>query len=181
MALPSASVILPCSEIEPAIAELSVLDFSERMPRLRENVKRAGATVNIIEGDLLNPAVWSDGRYYDRILLDVPCTGTGVVRRHPDIKFRRRAEDGIQFAASQLQFLSQAWRLLKPGGKLLYTTCSILPAENECCIARFLLQTADANCIELPENLGLHTEHGRQRLPGLHAGDGFFYALLEKN
>jgi 16S rRNA (cytosine967-C5)-methyltransferase len=168
-------------EIEPAIAELSVLDFVERMPRLRENVKRAGAAVNIIEGDLLDPAAWSDGRSYDRILLDVPCTGTGVIRRHPDIKFRRHVENGIQFAASQLEFLNQAWRLLKPGGKLLYTTCSILPAENECCIANFMKQTDNAMSIELPEKLGLHTGHGRQRLPGIHSGDGFFYALIEKN
>jgi 16S rRNA (cytosine967-C5)-methyltransferase len=117
---------------------------------------------------------------YDRILLDAPCTGTGIIRRHPDIKFRRQPENGLQFAEKQLELLRQAWRLLKPGGKLLYTTCSILPAENELCAAAFTDITDDARSIMLPEKLGLKTAHGRQRLPGQHSGDGFFYTLFEK-
>jgi 16S rRNA (cytosine967-C5)-methyltransferase len=168
-------------EFEPAIASLSVLDFPDRLPRLRENFERANITANILEGDILNAKEWSDGTRYDRILLDVPCTGTGVIRRHPDIKFRRQEENGLQFAGRQLELLHHAWRLLSPGGKLLYTTCSILPVENELCVAAFVHQTDNAVAIALPEKLGMKTVHGRQRLPGSHAGDGFFYALLKKN
>lgn len=167
-------------ETEPGISSLSVLDFSERLPRLRENFERAGLQANIIEGDLLDAESWSDGTLYDRILLDAPCTGTGVIRRHPDIKFRRQPENGLQFAVRQLELLRHAWRLLKPGGKLLYTTCSILPAENEHCVAAFTDATDDASTIVLPEKLGIRTAHGRQRLPGQHSGDGFFYALIFK-
>ncbi len=168
-------------ESEPAIKSLSVLDFKERLPRLRANFKRSGLQATIIKGDLLDAASWSDGTLYDRILLDVPCTGTGIIRRHPDIKFRRQAENGLQFAIKQLELLRHAWCLLKPGGKLLYTTCSILPAENEQCVAVFVDQTDDANTTILPEKLGIKTRHGRQRLPGQHSGDGFFYALLTKD
>jgi 16S rRNA (cytosine967-C5)-methyltransferase len=167
-------------ETEPGISSLSVLDFPERLPRLRENLERAEVQANIIEGDLLDSESWSGGTLYDRILLDVPCTGTGVIRRHPDIKFRRQPENGLQFAIEQLELLRHAWRLLKPEGKLLYTTCSILPAENERCIATFFDTTIDTNSIDLPEKLGIKTAHGRQRLPGQHCGDGFFYALISK-
>ncbi len=168
-------------EIEPGIAGLSVLDFPDRLPRLRENFKRAQRQATIIEGDLLEAGNWSDGMLYDRILLDAPCTGTGIIRRHPDIKLRRQPENGLQFAKKQLELLRQAWRLLKPGGKLLYTTCSILPAENELCAAAFADITDDAKTLVLPEKLGMQTAHGRQRLPGQHGGDGFFYALFYKD
>ncbi len=168
-------------ETEPDILGLSVLDLPERLPRLRENFKRAQRHANIVEGNLLESDNWSDGTLYDRILLDVPCTGTGIIRRHPDIKFRRQPENGLQFAKNQLELLRQAWRLLKPGGKLLYTTCSILPAENELCAAAFANTTHDASTRALPGKLGIQTAHGRQRLPGQHSGDGFFYALFKKN
>jgi len=167
-------------EFEPAIASLSVLDFPERLPRLRENFKRTGLEAIIIEGDLREAKDWAKDESFDRILLDVPCTGTGVIRRHPDIKFRRQPENGLQFASQQLELLQHAWRLLKPGGKLLYTTCSILPAENELCVAIFVEQTNDASSALLPEMLGIKTQHGQQRLPGQQDGDGFFYSLLTK-
>jgi 16S rRNA (cytosine967-C5)-methyltransferase len=167
-------------ETEPGVSGLSVLDFPERLLRLRENFKRAQCHATIIEGDLLKASDWSDGTRYDRILLDAPCTGTGIIRRHPDIKFRRQPENGLQFAKKQLELLREAWHLLKPGGKLLYTTCSILPAENEVCVAAFTDTAIDAKTLTLPEKLGLPTAHGRQRLPGQHSGDGFFYALFKK-
>ena len=113
-------------------------------------------------------------------MLDVPCTGTGVMRRHPDIKLRRQAENGLQFAAQQLDLLHHAWKMLKPDGKLLYTTCSILPLENEQCIVKFIQQCTDASALPLPDDLGINTGHGRQRLTGQHPGDGFFYALIHK-
>ena len=167
-------------EAEPAISSLSVLDFPDRLPRLRENFERAGIHATVIEGDLLQADHWWDGTPYDRILLDAPCTGSGVIRRHPDIKFRRQPENALQFATRQLDMLRHAWRLLKPGGKMLYTTCSILPAENELCAAAFSDRVDDARTIVLPEKLGIKTAHGRQRLPGIHHGDGFFYALFSK-
>ncbi len=167
-------------ELEPRIAQLQVLDLPARLPRLRENFQRANAQADVIEGSLLASDEWWDSTPYDRILLDVPCTGTGVMRRHPDIKLRRRAENGLQFATKQLDLLHHAWRMLKPDGKLLYTTCSLLPVENEQCIAKFLRKNADANALPLPDDLGINTGHGRQRLTGQHSGDGFFYALIHK-
>ena len=167
-------------EHEPDL-QLSVLDFSHRMGRLRENFARASLIANVIEGNLLQPQNWWDGRLFDRILLDAPCTGTGVIRRHPDIKLRRQAENVLQFAVNQQNLLANALEMLKPGGKLLYTTCSILTAENEQCVAQFIAQTPKVNALDLPEKLGVNTTHGRQRLPGVHSGDGFFYALLQKS
>jgi 16S rRNA (cytosine967-C5)-methyltransferase len=167
-------------EIEPALSELMVLDFAERMARLRENFKRSGQQATIVEGDLLEPDQWWDNKPFDRILLDAPCTGTGVIRRHPDIKARRQAESIKDFTARQRSLLASAWHMLKPGGKLLYTTCSILAAENEQCISQFVEQTHGVHSLALPEDIGIHTPHGRQRLPGVHPGDGFFYALLHK-
>lgn len=167
-------------ELEP-LAQLQVLDLPARLPRLRENFQRTGAQADIIEGSLLAADDWWNGANYDRILLDVPCTGTGVMRRHPDIKLRRQPENGLQFAAKQLDLLHRAWKMLKPDGKLLYTTCSILPVENEQCIAKFIQQYADATVLPLPDYLGINTGHGRQRLSGQHSGDGFFYALIQKD
>lgn len=163
-----------------AICELVVLDLPHRITRLQENIDRSSLDATIIEGDLLEPDTWWDENPFDRILLDVPCTGTGVIRRHPDIKLRRRKENILQFANNQFELIKHAWKVLKPGGKLLYSTCSILPAENEHCVADFVLQTPSAIALELSPSLGLKTAHGRQRLPGVHTGDGFFYALLQK-
>ncbi len=162
------------------LKQLTVLDFPKRMQPLRQNFSRAGLIANIVEGDLREPDKWWDGELYDRILLDAPCTGAGVIRRHPDIKLRRQAENVLQFAVNQQHFLANALDMLKPGGKLLYTTCSILKAENEHCVAQFVAKAAGVYALLLPENLGIRTPHGSQRLPGVHSGDGFYYALLQK-
>ncbi len=156
------------------------MDLPERLARLRENVDRANCPADIVAGSLLHPESWWDQQAFDRILLDVPCTGTGVMRRHPDIKLRRQAENALQFAAQQLSLLEKAWFILKPGGKLLYTTCSIFPEENHVCIKKFLAMHPQAKSIKLPSSLGIDSGYGHQRLPGIHAGDGFFYALLQK-
>lgn len=171
---------LHLAEIAPQNSKLTVMDLPDRLPRLRENLERAKLTARVLEGDFLALSVEQAGGLFNVILLDVPCTGTGVMRRHPDIKLRRRPENTLQFVSTQRAMLDQAWRLLKPGGQLLYTTCSIFPEENEQNIAFFLSENQDAQAEELPEYTGLKTGHGRQRLQGVHSGDGFFYALMHR-
>ncbi|MFM2288579.1 MAG: hypothetical protein RL684_1722, partial [Pseudomonadota bacterium] len=129
---------------------------------------------------------WWDGRPYDAILLDAPCSGTGVIRRHPDIKLLRRANDIEPMAARQLQLLRAAFALLAPGGRLLYGTCSVLPAENAAVVRAFLEAEPAARELPLPapwpEAAGLHrAEPGWQRLTGEGGGDGFYYALLGRS
>lgn len=167
-------------EMVDNLAQLVLLDLPYRLPRLHENIKRVGGIASIISGDLLDASKWWQGEVFNRVLLDVPCSGTGVIRRHPDIKLRRSEQSVLQFASQQSKLLNQAWRLLAPGGKLLYTTCSILPQENEDIMQRFLSETPQASAAQLPDFLGLVTGHGRQRLPGVHNGDGFYYSLLDK-
>ena len=112
--------------------------------------------------------------------MDAPCSGSGVIRRHPDIKHRRRPTDIPKFAAQQFALLNEVWPALRGGGQLLYATCSILPAENDAVIARFLAAEPTARAVGLAADFGLATRHGRQRLPGVHLGDGFYYAKLTK-
>ena len=118
---------------------------------------------------------------YDAILLDAPCSATGVIRRQPDVKWHRQAKDIDQLNTLQWRLLKNAWRHLKPGGRLLYSTCSVLKAENELLIASFLKQHSDARAIALDARFGCVSGAGRQRFPGENGSDGFFYALLERN
>ena len=118
---------------------------------------------------------------YDRILIDAPCSGLGVIRRHPDIKHHRRPEDIVKLNEIQQKLLEQSWLLLKPGGKLLYMTCSILPSENQVQIGAFLRTHADALLAAFDHPLALELEFGKQTLPGVHNMDGFYYCLLEKH
>jgi 16S rRNA (cytosine967-C5)-methyltransferase len=117
---------------------------------------------------------------FERILLDVPCSATGVIRRHPDIKWLRRAADIPALRELQQRILDAAWGLLAPGGRLLYVTCSVLAAENEDQIAAFLARTPEARECPLPEDWGTPRGHGRQLLPTPGGSDGFYYALLER-
>ncbi|HLV48278.1 MAG TPA: 16S rRNA (cytosine(967)-C(5))-methyltransferase RsmB [Aliidiomarina sp.] len=158
--------------------ELDALDFEERrLPRMHENFARLQLNATVIHGDAANPSDWWSGKAYDRILLDAPCSATGVIRRHPDIRWHRRESDMAPLVELQQSILMAQWQLLKPGGILVYATCSILPEENEQQIELFLTNTADAKRAEpLPEQ-------GRQILPGTQAaesGDGFYYAVLQK-
>jgi len=137
-------------------------------------------TATVIAGDLTAPAAWWTGARFDRILLDVPCSASGVIRRHPDIKHRRRATDIAKFAAQQLKLMRAAWALLAAGGSLLYVTCSILPAENDAVIARFIDLQSDAEAQPIDASLGAQTRFGVQRLPGVHAGDGFYFCRVQK-
>ena len=171
-------------ELQPDL-HLTALDIEEeRLDRVIENLERIGGSAEIICADAAEPEHWWDGEQYDRILLDAPCSATGVIRRNPDIKLLRRAEDIPELAELQGRILRAMWRLLKPGGTLLYATCSILPEENSAQVARFIAETGDArdNTPQLlnGEPWGLPQEAGVQLLPGIHAGDGFYYARLEK-
>ncbi|WP_295802949.1 16S rRNA (cytosine(967)-C(5))-methyltransferase RsmB [uncultured Microbulbifer sp.] len=171
-------------ELQPDL-NLTALDVEEeRLDRVIENLERIGAGAEIICADAAEPEHWWDGEQYDRILLDAPCSATGVIRRNPDIKLLRRAEDIPELAALQGKILRAMWRLLKPGGTLLYATCSILPEENSAQVARFVAETGDARD-NTPQLLnekpwGQPQEAGMQLLPGIHGGDGFYYAKLEK-
>ena len=123
---------------------------------------------------------WWNGVAFDAILLDAPCSATGIIRRQPDIKWHRRAEDLPALVALQARLLDALWTTLAPGGRFLYATCSVLKDENENQIASFLARTPDAVAVALDARFGRISGAGRQRFPGEDAMDGFFYALLEK-
>ncbi|MBU2825568.1 16S rRNA (cytosine(967)-C(5))-methyltransferase RsmB, partial [Acidithiobacillus ferrooxidans] len=153
---------------------LDALDRSaERLNRVRETLERQGGEVHLQAADAAETATWWNGETYDAILLDAPCTGTGVIRRHPDIRLRRQPEDVAEAVAQQARLLEGLWPCLRPGGRLLYATCSVLPEENEEQIAAFVQRHSDARRMAHPLT--------GQRLPGQEDMDGFYYALLEKD
>lgn len=159
--------------LEMAQVDLIALDKDPvRLKRVAENFQRLRLQGRLVAGDAATPDTWWDGRPFDRILADVPCSASGVVRRHPDIKWLRRPTDIAQFAATQRLILASLWRLLAPSGKLLYATCSLFHEENEEIVAGFVANHADAKCLPLA-NLTAPL------LPD-SAHDGFYYALLEK-
>ena len=167
--------------LETAAVDLLALDRdAARLPRLRENLARLGLHAEVRAGDAAKPEAWWDGRPFDRILLDAPCSATGIIRRQPDIKLHRRATDIDALAATQARLLDALWPMLKPGGRLVYATCSVLAAENARQIAAFLERQPQAR--SLPPNLGWRgAGAGEQNLPGTSGMDGFFYAIVEKN
>ncbi len=157
--------------------ELVALDSdATRLQRVHDNLQRLQLTAEVINGDAMQPDSWWNGERFDRILLDAPCSATGVIRRHPDIKWLRRSEDIAALAQVQADILDTMWSLLKPGGTLLYATCSILPAENSEQIAAFMNRHDDARQVAVAPT----GSPDWQWLPGEHAGDGFYYAKLEK-
>lgn len=160
--------------LELANANLTALDNnSQRLKRVEENLLRLNLTATLLCQDASKPDRWWDGIPFDRILADVPCSASGVVKRHPDIKWRRRPEDIAQFASQQAHLLDQLWSCLRKKGKLLYTTCSIFPEENSEQVQAFLSRHSDAIHLKVP------LEHDGQLLP-FREHDGFFYALFEK-
>lgn len=168
-------------ERQPALKELLALDISdERLQRLNENLSRLQVRATTRAGDAVQPTLWWDGQPFDRILLDAPCSASGVIRRHPDIKLLRRAEDLSQLTQTQAQILSALWPLLKPGGMLLYATCSVLQQENSQQIQRFLAKHANARLTPIKADWGHDQKTGRQILPGEDGMDGFFYACIHK-
>jgi len=162
--------------LERADVDLTALDVDAmRLARVQENLDRLQLKATLVEGDAAQPDAWWDGRPFDRILADVPCSASGVVRRNPDIKWLRRPEDIAQFAAQQAVMLEALWRLLAPGGTLLYATCSIFHEENEGQVQAFLARhTGEAERCPLPEPLS-----DGPLLPAAEH-DGFYYALLRK-
>ena len=174
-------------EHTPQLTELVAVDIdAQRVGRIQENLQRLKRSARLLVADVRQPSTFWDGRPFDRILVDAPCSSTGVIRRHPDIKLLRRADDTTVLAAAQLEILLAACQMLAPGGRLLYSTCSLLPAENEQVIAR-LLEAAPAMQVAAMPGAGdlapgaVDRAPGVQLLPGAEAGtDGFYYACLEK-
>jgi 16S rRNA (cytosine967-C5)-methyltransferase len=147
-----------------------------RVARITQNFTRLDLKAShIIHGNASQPAEWWNGKLFDRILADVPCSASGVTRRHPDIKWLRRESDLFQFVAKQKEILDALWQILARGGKLLYATCSVFSEENELQVKNFLHYHADACVVPIS---GIEAIDG-QLLPNSHH-DGFFYALLHK-
>ena len=168
-------------EHQPKVRELVAVDIDKlRLQRVNDNFQRLKLSAKLIVGDASKPEDWWDGQLFDRILLDVPCSALGVIRRHPDIKLLRRAEDINTLQVLQKRIMTAVWSLLAPGGIMLYATCSILKQENEQQIEAFL--ATNTNAIEVPINAdwGLVRRYGRQILTGESAMDGFYYALIRK-
>ncbi len=168
-------------ELQPEIA-LTAIDIDDsRLQRVRDNLDRLGLHAETIAGNAAATDAWWDGRRFDRILLDAPCSSTGVIRRHPDIKLLRRPADIDALAERQAELLDALWPLLATGGMLLYCTCSVLHAENSRQITGFLRRHVDASELPVSAAWGRGCEHGRQILPGDNGMDGFFYACLTRS
>ncbi len=162
---------------------MTALDVdADRLGRVAENLERAGLGATLCSGDAAEPegSDWGALRY-DRILVDAPCSATGVMRRHPDIRLLRRADDVARLVARQAAILDALWPLLLPGGRLLYVTCSLLPAENAQQVDGFVARHADARVADLPIAPGTAAGKGVQLLPGIDDIDGFYYAAIEKS
>ena len=169
-----------CNIVEYANVDVTALEIDEiRAKKIVDNLRRLELNANVIHGELCNDNLWWDGEHFDRILLDVPCSASGIVRRHVDIKWLRQMNDLKKFSEMQYLLLKSAWPLLKCGGKLLYVTCSIFSNENRDVMERFKKDFIDANEIELiyPNNI----KHIKNQLIPSENHDGLFYALLEKN
>lgn len=185
-------------EIAPDSLLTAIDSSSERLQKVIENLarhhagrvidantqtsnKEIGGLVKCLHADSNDSSSWWDGKLFDRILLDAPCSGTGIISHHPDIKLLRRPSDLKQFAAQQKQLLNTLWPLLAEGGQLLYCTCSIMPEENSRIIETFIEQTASAKISPISAQWGEACEMGRQLLPNQGKNGGFFYARLSKS
>lgn len=158
-------------------AQVTALDIeAQRLERVYENLTRLQLSAKVICGDAAAPEQWWDGELFDKVLLDAPCSATGVIRRHPDIKWLRRASDINALVQLQAKILDALWSLIRPGGRLVYATCSILPQENQQQMEAFVARHADA----LPQPTDPSGAFGWQRLPGEQDGDGFYYAIVDK-
>jgi 16S rRNA (cytosine967-C5)-methyltransferase len=169
--------------LEFADADVTALDVdAARCERIRKTLQRLGLEARVVAADAGEPASWWDGEPFDAILLDAPCTASGIVRRHPDVRWLRRESDVARLAQVQARLLSVLWPLLKPGGRLLYCTCSVFRAEGQAQVQTFVAHNNEAFSLAAPGHLlpqgGLNGNLLRDNLEGDH--DGFFYALLER-
>jgi 16S rRNA (cytosine967-C5)-methyltransferase len=174
------------AEREPSLERLVAVDIDpHRLSRVRENLSRENLTAEVLAGDATAPAKWWDGTQFDRILLDAPCSGLGVIRRHPDIRLRKSPSDIDKLPGLQGRLLNATWDLLAPGGRLVYVTCTVTRSENRDVIAAFLKSHPGASIVpseawEGWPGFGEADEFGRQILPGEAGADGFYYAALTK-
>ncbi|MFZ1569123.1 MAG: 16S rRNA (cytosine(967)-C(5))-methyltransferase RsmB [Thiolinea sp.] len=164
----------------PSIDLLALDNSAKRIKQVYENLTRLNLSAAVKVADAADLKAWWDGRGFDRILLDAPCSATGVIRRHPDIKLLRKKTDIATLQEQQAVLLKALWQTLKAGGWLLYATCSILPEENNLQVEQFLQNQPDARVKEIEAKWGRVLSVGRQILPGEQGMDGFYYALLEK-
>jgi len=168
-------------ELQPGLAELVAMDINTaRLQKVSENLQRLGLEATLLTGDATHPPAHLESASFDRILVDAPCSASGVLRRHPDVKLLRRERDIAQLAEQQRCILKGLWPLLKVGGSLLYATCSILDEENSQVVHRFLTEQGDATLSSINSSWGEATACGRQLLPSTGGPDGLFYALLRK-
>jgi 16S rRNA (cytosine967-C5)-methyltransferase len=175
------------AEREPSLARLVAVDIDpQRLTRVRENLVRGDLRAELMPGDLGTPDAWWDGVPFDRILVDAPCSALGVIRRHPDIRLRKSPSEIDKLPLLQARLLAASWRMLAPGGRLVYATCTVTRSENRDVVAAFLAGTPDAGIVP-PENwpgwpgFGEADGFGRQILPGEAGADGFYYAALLKH
>lgn len=165
----------------PELAQVVAVDTDrDRLGRVEASLGRLGLQAVLTRGDARDPGAWWDGEPFDRILLDPPCSATGVIRRHPDIKSLRQPQDIGGFAAQQAEMLRALWPTLRAGGMLLYATCSVLVEENASQIESFLGAHPDARAVPAQDQWGREAGPGRQVLTGEDDMDGFFYAMIEK-
>ena len=170
--------------LELSDADVTALDIdARRCERVVQNLQRLGLQARVVVGDASDPLAWWDGVLFDAILLDAPCTASGIVRRHPDVRWLRRPTDIAQLAAVQAQLLQTLWPLVKPGGRLLYCTCSVFRAEGDSQIQTFVAHHTDARLMASPGHLLPQRSAVGPVFPDnlLREHDGFYYALLEKH
>ncbi|MBL7480552.1 16S rRNA (cytosine(967)-C(5))-methyltransferase RsmB [Legionella bononiensis] len=169
-------------ESEPELAQCVALDVdAKRLKRVQENLDRLKLKATLLQGDASLPQTWWDGTPFDRILLDAPCSATGVIRRHSDIKLLRTSEEVRAVSQIQQSMLNALWPLLAPGGIMVYATCSVIAVENEQQIAAFVATHPDCQVTQGNWSWGRKTGHGQQILPGEQDMDGFFYSVLVKS
>ena len=168
-------------ESQPDLSSVLAIDLEQRrLVRVCENLERLRLAAKLVAADANDLNSWWDGNAFDRILLDAPCSATGVIRRHPDIKILRKPADIDKLAAIQTEILVSLWQTLKPGGILLYATCSVLPIENDQIIRDFIRSQNDAQLVPIDATWGIGTDHGRQLFPLENGNDGFYYSRLKK-